>query len=172
MQLEHLDVHGSYGHHFVMLNSPAIAPRGECRSNNDVFRALAHGMRFDPELFPDDDQLVRDALGDGPSMEGVSLETLRERGSIRLKFPERFAPFAEGKYPTPSGKCELYSETMKAAGFDPLPTYLPPREDPQTRPDLATRHPLQLLSPPRPQFLNSTFANSPSHRHAAGGADD
>ena len=49
---------------------------------------------------------------------------------------------------------------MKADGLDPLPTYIPPREDPQTRPDLAAQYPLQLLSPPRPQFLNSTFANS------------
>ena len=57
---------------------------------------------------------------------------------------------------------------MKADGFDPLPTYTPPGEDPQTRPDLAARYPLQLLSPPRPQFLNSTFANSPRHRTAAG----
>ena len=57
---------------------------------------------------------------------------------------------------------------MKADGLDPLPTYIPPLEDPQTRPDLAARYPLQLLSPPRPQFLNSTFANSPRHRAAAG----
>ncbi len=34
-QLEHLDLHGSYGHHFVMLNPPSIAPLGEARSNND-----------------------------------------------------------------------------------------------------------------------------------------
>ena len=63
---------------------------------------------------------------------------------------------------------QLYSERMALAGFDPLPTYIPPHEDPQTRPDLAARFPLQLLSPPRPQFLNSTFANSPSHRERAG----
>jgi anaerobic selenocysteine-containing dehydrogenase len=168
MQLEHLDVHGSYGHHYVMLNPPAIAPLGECRSNNDVFRDLALRLGFEPELFPDDDTLIREALGDGPSMQGITLESLRETGSIRLRFPERFAPFADGKFPTPSGKCELYSATMKAAGLDPLPTYLPPREDPQTRPDLAERYPLQLLSPPRPQFLNSTFANSPAHRSTAG----
>src|SRR4029077_1317008 len=82
--------------------------------------------------------------------------------------PEVFAPFAEGQFPTPSGKCELYSERMKADGFDPLPVYIPPHEDPVTRPDLAARFPLQLLSPPRPQFVNSTFANSPRHRAAAG----
>src|SRR5262249_49360434 len=29
-------------------------------------------------------------------------------------------------------------------------------------------YPLQLLSPPRPQFLNSTFANSERHRAGAG----
>jgi anaerobic selenocysteine-containing dehydrogenase len=168
MQLEHLDVHGSYGHHFVMLNSPAVAPRGECRSNNEVFRALGARMGFEPELFPDDETLVRDALSDGPTMDGISLGALKERGSIRLNFPDGYAPFAEGRFPTPSGKCELYSEAMKNAGFDPLPTYVPPREDPQTRRDLAARFPLQLLSPPRPQFLNSTFANSPSHRSAAG----
>ena len=63
---------------------------------------------------------------------------------------------------------ELYSERMKADGFDPLPTYIPPREDPRSRPDLASAFPLQLLSPPRPQFLNSTFANQARHRLAAG----
>ena len=87
---------------------------------------------------------------------------------MRLNVPECFAPFADGVFPTPSGKCELYSERMKADGLDPLPTYIPPHEDPQTRPDLAARYPLQLLSPPRPQFLNSTFANSPRHRTSAG----
>jgi anaerobic selenocysteine-containing dehydrogenase len=82
--------------------------------------------------------------------------------------PPDHAPFADGVFPTPSGKCELYSERMKADGLDPLPTYIPPREDPQNRPAQAAKYPLQLLSPPRPQFLNSTFANSSKHRAAAG----
>ena len=90
------------------------------------------------------------------------------RGFGAAQHPRAFAPFADGVFPTPSGKCELYSERMKADGLDPLPTYIPPREDPQTRPELAERYPLQLLSPPRPQFLNSTFANSARHRAAAG----
>ena len=167
-QLEHLDVHGSYGHHFVMLNPPAIAPRGESRSNNDVFRALAGRLGFEPELFPDDETLIRQALGDGPTMRGVTLDRLRAEGSIRLNLPERYIPFAEGRFPTPSGKCEFYSERMKADGLDPLPTYTPPREDPQTRPDLAAMYPLQLLSPPRPHFLNSTFANQAHHLNRAG----
>ena len=167
-QLEHADVHGAYGHHYVMLNTPAIAPIGQARSNSDVFRDLAGRLDFEVELFPDDETLIREVLDGGPSMEGITLDRLREAGSIRLGYPERFAPFADGKFPTASGRCEFYSEAMAADGHDPLPTYTPPSEDPRTRPDLAASYPLQLLSPPRPQFLNSTFANSPSHRQAAG----
>ena len=167
-QLEHLDVHGSYGHHHVMLNEPAIAPIGESRSNNDVFRALAARMGFELELFPDDETLIREALDGGPHLAGITLERLRNRPSIRLNMPEAYVPFAEGVFPTPSGKCELYSEAMAASGFDPLPTYTPPREDPDTRPDLAAEYPIQLLSPPKPNFLNSTFAGTERHRARAG----
>ncbi len=167
-QLEHIDIHGAYGHHDVMLNSPAIGPLGECRSNNAVFRALARRLEFEPELFPDDEALIRQALDGGPTLKGITLDRLKAEGSARLNIPAVFTPFAAGVFPTPSGKCELYSERMKADGHDPLPAYSPPREDPLTRPDLAARYPLQLVSPPRPQFLNSTFANSPRHRTAAG----
>ncbi len=129
-QLEHVDLHGSYGHHDVMYNPPAIAPRGESRSNNDVFRALASRMGFEPELFPDDETLIREALDGGPTLRGITLERLKSEGFVRLNLPEVFVPFAEGVFPTPSGKCELYSERMKADGLDPLPVYIPPHEDP------------------------------------------
>ncbi len=167
-QLEHVDLHGSYGHHYVMLNTPAIAPRGEARSNNDVFRALASRLGFEPALFPDDEALIREALDGGPSLRGITLERLQAEASVRLAIPEVYTPFADGAFPTPSGKCELYSARMLADGLDPLPAYIPPREDPQTRPDLAAVHPIQLLSPPRANFLNSTFAGSDRHRSRAG----
>ena len=51
-QLEHVDLHGSYGHFDVMYNPPAIAPRGECRSNNDVFRAWPAGSASSRSSFP------------------------------------------------------------------------------------------------------------------------
>jgi anaerobic selenocysteine-containing dehydrogenase len=167
-QLEHVDIHGSYGHHDVMYNTAAIAARGESRSNNDVFRALASRMGFEPDVFPDDETLIRQVLDGGPTVQGISLDRLKAEGFARLNIPEVFVPFADGVFPTPSGKCELYSERMKADGLDPLPAYIPPLEDPQTQPELAARYPLQLLTPPRPQFLNSTFANSARHRKSAG----
>src|SRR5262249_7240493 len=102
-QLEQVDIHGSYGHFDVMYNPPAIAPRGEGRSNNDVFRALADRLGFESELFPDDETLIREVLDGGPSLRGITLERLKSEGSIRLNVPETFAPFADGVFPTPSG---------------------------------------------------------------------
>jgi len=168
-QLEHFDVHGSYGHFYVQANIPAIAPLAESKSNTEVFRLLARAMRFEPELFDvTDEQLARQALkpaGNGKrfpdpgAFDGVSLERLMQGGPVRLNLPREFTPFAHGGFDTPSGKCELYSPALEAQGLDPLPNYTPPAEDPQTRPDLAAKFPLQLVSPPHPAFLNSTFAN-------------
>ncbi|MBI1916663.1 MAG: molybdopterin oxidoreductase family protein [Planctomycetes bacterium] len=177
-QLEHLDIHGSYGHLYVQVNSPAIAPLGEAKSNNDVFRLLARRMRFEPELFEiRDEELAAAALKPwapprrypaADVFEGITLERLLEEGPLRLNLPEDYAPFAQGGFGTPSGKCELYSPALAARGLDPLPTYTPPHEDPQTRPDLAARFPLQMVSPPHPSFLNSTFVNVKSLREQAG----
>jgi anaerobic selenocysteine-containing dehydrogenase len=61
----------------------------------------------------------------------------------------------------------LYSPALAAQGRDPLPNYTPPHEDPQTRPDLAAKYPLQMLSPPVPAFLNSTFVNIDSLRQSS-----
>jgi len=177
-QLEQFDIHGSYGHLYVQTNEPAIAPLAEAKCNNDVFRLLARAMAFEPELFEvSDEQLAAEALRPGPCPKGVpkpsafggiTLERLRGNGPVRLNLPKDYAPFTEGGFPTPSGKCELYSTALEAKGLDPLPTYTPPHEDPQTRPDLAARYPLQLVSPPVPSFLNSTFVNVDELRKMAG----
>ena len=57
---------------------------------------------------------------------------------------------------------------LAARGLDPLPTYTPPYEDPLTRPEMAARFPLQMVSPPSPSFLNSTFVNVDALRKMAG----
>jgi anaerobic selenocysteine-containing dehydrogenase len=87
---------------------------------------------------------------------------LQAQGWMRLAVPERFAPFAEGGFPTPSGRCEFFSQTLAEQGLDPLPTYIRPRESAESDPALAARYPLAFLSPPAHSFLNSSFANLPS----------
>jgi anaerobic selenocysteine-containing dehydrogenase len=178
-QLEHFDIHNSYGHLYVQSNNPAIAPLGESKPNTEVFRLLARAMNFEPELFEESDEQIAArslkasangwGLADGvaEAMQGVTLDATKA-GPVRLNLPQNWAPFATGHFPTPSGKCELYSEREKRAGRDPLPHYVPPHEDPQTKPELAAKYPLQLLTPPAAPFLNSTFVNVDALRKPLG----
>jgi anaerobic selenocysteine-containing dehydrogenase len=158
-QLEHYDVHKSYGHLYVLANNPAIAPVGESLPNSEVFRRLAARMGFDESCFRDSDEdICRSALvSTSPRMKGIEWERLKQEGWQKLDVPQRFAPFAEGGFPTPSGKCEFYSAALGKSGVDPLPFYNPPAEVGDE--SLAARYPLAFLSPPARHFLNSSFAN-------------
>ena len=163
-QLEHFDLHRSYGHTYVMINRPAIAPAGQARPNTEIFRGLARRMGFDdPALFETDEAIGQRALRwDDPALEGVDWAQLSESGWVRMKVPD--APFAEGGFRTPSGKCEFASSLLEREGADPLPDYLPPHESADGSPDLAARFPLAMISPPARNFLNSTFVNIDSLR--------
>src|SRR3954463_7551088 len=160
---------GSYGHLYVQANNPAIAPRGEAKPNTDVFRLLGREMGFEPELFEEtDEQLAERCMKSSTgAFDGITLGDTKA-GPVRLNLPMDWTPFAQGNFPTPSGKCELYSEREARAGRDPLPHYVPPHEDPQTKPELAAKYPLQLLTPPAAPFLNSTFVNVDALRKSAG----
>ncbi len=158
-QLEQFDIHKSYGHLYVQASQPAIPPVGEAKANAEVFRLLAQRMGFnDPCLRDSDEDICRQALeSKAPALDGLTWEKLKEKGWQRLKVAT--APFANGGFPTPSGKCEFWSETAKSQGHDPLPDYTPPREGPTSNPALAERYPLEFISPPHRHFLNSSFAN-------------
>ena len=169
-QLEHTDIHKSYGHLYVLANNPAIAPVGESLPNAEVFRRLAARMGFEEDCFRDsDDDLARQAIGSGhANLAGIDWDALKRNGWQRLALPQKFAPFAKGGFHTPSGKCEFYSDALKAQGLDPLPSYSPPAELPASNPELARKYPLNFLSPPVRNFLNSSFANMARFREAEG----
>src|SRR5712692_9182886 len=152
-QLEHWDVHKSYGHLYVLANNPAIPPLGESLPNSEVFRRLAARMGFDEPCFRDSDEdICKTAL-----RSKFDWDQLKKEGWQRLAVPERFANFAAGGFPTPSGKCEFHSQWLEAQGVDPVPFYNPPAEASDA--ELARRYPLEFLSPPARHFLNSSFAN-------------
>jgi anaerobic selenocysteine-containing dehydrogenase len=168
-QLEHWDVHFAYGHLYVTLNRPAIAPLGEAKPNSEIFRLLAARMGMDhPAMRDDDVALIRQSLDTtDDAMKGVTFDTLMANGWVRLNLPVPYLPFAQGGFPTPSGKCEFLSARMQEMGLDPLPAFTPPYEYPEAVPELAARFPLTLISSPRHQFLNSTFVNVDSLRRDA-----
>ena len=175
-QLEHLDVHFAYGHFYASLNRPSIAPLGEAKPNTEIFRLLAARMGMtQPWLADDDVTLVRQAISppEGADaaararMATVTMDALMEHGWVRLDVPRPYLPYANGEFQTPSGKCEFVSERLAKMGLDPLPTYFPPRELPETAPELAAKYPLQMISSPRHWFLNTTFVNVASLRKSA-----
>ncbi len=151
-QLEHWDVHASYGHTYLVINEPAVTPRGQSRSNAAIFRVLAQRMGFAEACFADDDLAIAKQAVTGP----VPFEQLREVGWAKLPLPE--APFADGGFPTPSGRalCDV-------PGIG-LPDFVPPYESVRSSPELARRFPLAMISPPARNFLNSTFVNVKSLR--------
>lgn len=158
-QLEHWDIHTSYGHTDVLLNRPAIAPRGEARSNAWVFRELARRMGFDDPCFRDDDEaLCRQAFAPG-AIDWAALET---QGFASVPLPE--APYAKGGFPTPSGRVEFFSERLAAQGLDGLPDHLPNHEPAGS----SSAFPLAMISPPARNFLNSSFVNVKSLRAIEG----
>ena len=153
-QLEHWDVQGSYGHTDVLLNRPAIEPVGEAKSNSEIFRLLAKAMGFNEPCFSENDlSLCRTAVGSE-----IDFEALLAHGFVALNVPD--APFAQGAFPTPSGRCEFVSERLAAQGLDPLPNHIPNYEVPAA----GDRYPLAMISPPARNFLNSTFVNVESLR--------
>ncbi|GAB1158106.1 molybdopterin oxidoreductase family protein [Paenibacillus illinoisensis] len=164
---EATDLYTSYWHQYVHLQEPVIAPMGESKSNVELFALLGQAMGYDPEIFGETpEQMIADALADtgNPYMNGVTLEALQEHRFVKLDMSSHES-FLE-QLPTPSGKIELYSETMAERGLPPLPTYRAlvegyDGEHPAGPDDV---HPLMFLSPPNHNFLNSTFANTEKHQ--------
>ncbi len=155
-QLEHFDVHYSYGHTYVLVNEPAIEPLGEAWPNTAIFRALAARMGFTEPCFADSDEAIgAQAFGDS-----IDFARLRREGWIRL--PVADAPFAEGGFPTTNGRAQFAPEALGVAG------YLAPYESPGSSPELAERFPLAMISPPARHFLNSSFVNVRSLRSIEG----
>ena len=167
-QLEHFDVHKAYGHTYVMANQPAIEPLGEARPNTDIFRGIARAMGLtEPALYESDDAIARQVIHwSHPALAHADYETLIRDSWVKANVAD--APFAQGGFPTPSGKCEFYSDRLEAEGLEPVPDYLPPYESVEHAPELAARYPLAMISPPARNFLNSSFVNVDSLRSPIG----
>jgi len=159
-QLEHLDLQISYGHTYALINEAAVAPLGEARPNTGIFRALAAKMGFDEPCFGDSDEDLARIAFKPAARGGFDFADLRAQGWRKLAIAD--APFAEGGFATPSGKCLIDSPGLG------VPDYVPNYESAASTPELAARFPLAMISPPERNFLNSTFVNVVSLRGIEG----
>lgn len=161
-QIESLDIVPAWGHHYLTLNRPAIEPQGESVSNTEFFRRMAKALgRQEPWLFESDESLLRTSLASGhPWLDGITFERLWDEGFARLNHERDWRPFAEGGFPTLSGKAELYSDTLLERGHDPLPNIGEVRR--------ATGSQLQLITGKTLHFLNSSYSHIDLHKHREG----
>jgi anaerobic selenocysteine-containing dehydrogenase len=168
---EQKDLQTAYGHYYLQVSNQAIDPLGECRSNVEVFRALANAMGFEEACFRESvDEMIDVALNSpNPWLAGIDRARLEREGHVRLSFdgvksqagsaePKPFLPFQHGEFQTPDGKAELYNSVLAMQGLDPVAEFVAPEE---------SRHgtsgfPLEMLARKADNFLNSTFSNLPS----------
>ncbi|MDE3105929.1 MAG: molybdopterin-dependent oxidoreductase [Acidobacteriota bacterium] len=155
--LETKDVQGAYGHYFVQLSQPAIAPLGEAWSNVRLFAALAKRMGFEESCFAEDeDTLIDQALASGHAwFGGVTRQQLERDGRMEMQLPRAadgsIRPFADASwFRTPSGRGELV----------PVPVFRAPQESRAN----ATEFPLEFLPRKADNYMNSTFTNTAVHR--------
>ncbi|MBF0531065.1 MAG: molybdopterin oxidoreductase family protein, partial [Deltaproteobacteria bacterium] len=160
--LELTDIYQSYGHYYLQMAWPVIEPEGECRSTLSIFQELAQRFGFTEECFSKSEQeIIRELWpADSPYFKGLTVNQLFAGRPLRLNVPEN--PLADG-FGTPSGKVEFYSAGLAGQGLDPLPDGAPSLD-----PEGVDEYPLQLITPPRHQFLNSTFAEVDGLRAKAG----
>jgi len=154
--LEHTDLYFAYGHYHLQLARPALPAPGEAKSNVEFFRLLAERMGLDhPCLRESDDDMIRTTLASGhPFLEGITLEELDEKHSVRLRLPEPFLPFAKGGLGNGSGRLNFKAEALE---------YTPPVESRHGDAALREKYPLEMISPKNDDSMNSTFG----HRDAA-----
>jgi anaerobic selenocysteine-containing dehydrogenase len=143
----------------VQLRRPLVAARGEARSDLRIVFDLANRLGLG-ELFWDGD--VDAAFRHQLEPSGITLEELRAHPEgVRVPLTTRHRKYAGTGFATPSGKVELYSPTLAAHGYDPLPAFVEPAISPRSRPDLAERFPLVL------SCAKSLFFCETQHRQVA-----
>lgn len=177
--LEHFDLSFSWGHLYVGANNPSIKPLGEAVPNIEIFRRLAAGMGWDDQWFKlTDEEIAKVALDwAAPQLRGVTLDELKEKGFARLTLPgPDEAPFAEGGFPTASGKVEFeihgvedgvagvfrqgYAGQQGGKIIPSLPDYVDHVED--------SSFPLKMITPRAHSFISSQYANIERQSEAEG----
>jgi anaerobic selenocysteine-containing dehydrogenase len=160
----------------VQYRAPAVAPRGEARSDTDIVFDLARRLGLGDQFWEGD---LSAAFDHELEPLGFSVEELRSQPhgiqtrdevsaptGYRYSQELRSEPGRARGFDTPSRRVELFSERFAAHGQDPLPRYEPPRWSPQRQPGLDAEYPFILTNAKMPQFCHGQHRALPSLRRA------
>jgi anaerobic selenocysteine-containing dehydrogenase len=135
----------------VVLAQQKAVQIGECKSDEEIFVALARRMKL-----PACTESVEDVLNSQLAAGGLNItfEELKQKGYVKVPF--KYRKFENDGFRTPTGKIELYSTRLEQFGYPPLPSYQEPPESPISAPAVATDYPLVLTTGARiPYYFNS-----------------
>lgn len=157
--LEEDEIRLQQGGPLITMTQQAVPPRGEARSDLKIARGLLEKMQarggVTANFLPwrDEDEFIGFLLGDS----GVTLDMLRRDGFA--VFPYALEDF--DKFPSPTGKIELYSEAIASVGVDPLPNFVAPARQ-GAAPEVKAQFPLTLLTGDREKtYHHSRFRDQP-----------
>ena len=174
-QLEHFDIHGAYGHLYVQTNEPAIAPWARRSRTPTSFACWPRRWASSRSCSTvSDEELARQALRPTESpngypaasaFDGITLERLQANGPIRLNVPKDYAPFRRISTHPGSANSTVRRRPRRAATRCRT-TFRRMRTRDEAGP--GREYPLQMVTPPEPSFLNSSFVNVDVLRKSAG----
>ena len=136
---------------YAMLRKQVIEPIGESRPDWKIWTDLATRLGFG-DFFPwkTEEEIIDFFLA--PS--GLKREELETEHPEGMYYAEK--KYKRGKYYTPSGKIELYSETLEENGYDPIPHHVEPSKSPVSTPALFKKYPVILTTGARIQEYTHT----------------
>ncbi|HVP50924.1 MAG TPA: molybdopterin-dependent oxidoreductase, partial [Terriglobales bacterium] len=115
---------------FLALRQPAVEPLYESKPGWWIAREMARRLGLEAYFPWKTPEQHLQALIEPMA---VNADALRTRGAVVFAgrpYIEDRLPEDGPLFPTPSGKIELYSSSLKKAGFDPLPRYTPVNNPP------------------------------------------
>lgn len=113
----------------IFLRQPVIEPQGEARSALWIYKQLGERLGLaDFFQYTDEEDYLRQQL----APLGLDLEQLKTRGYLDPVIEKAEEEVGDIHFNTPSGKIEIYSETLEKAGFPAWPTW---EEPPVPTPD-------------------------------------
>lgn len=151
----------------------AVEPPGETRSDLDICAGLAGRLGLAGYSEATEDQWLREFWQEAGNLSHATplpaYEELRDKGLHRfarsgpeVAFQSQVAAPDDNPFPTPSGKIEIFSQSLQERGdpqLPPIATYIPPREGPED--PLACRYPLQLISTHSKRRIHSNMHTLP-----------
>jgi thiosulfate reductase / polysulfide reductase chain A len=158
--LEEDEIRLQPGGPLITMAQAVVPPRGEARNDFQIARGLLDKLQArgaaTANFLPwrSQDEFIKFLLGDSG---GIRLEALRRDGYAT--FPYALEDFE--KFPSPTGRIELYSEAIASIGVDPLPNFAPPARDAADA-RIKAQYPLTLLTGNREKtYHNSRFRDQP-----------